>query len=130
MKKKDIISDRLEAEVVKAINDLCDSNQREALFTESFLKEKFPEEDPKRLIAFLEARGLISYRSSGLDNIRTYRRLDKCITYFEDKARQEAEKRADRTHDWLIAVFSALAGAFLSRPLWEILENIWAKFVP
>ena len=130
MKKREIISDQLEAEAVKAINDLCNANGREAIFSPAFLQDKFPAEDPNRLIAFLEARKLIEYRSSGLDNVRTYRRLDKCVTYFEDKARQAAEKRSDRRHDWLIAVFSALAGAFLSKPLWGVLENIWTMVSP
>ena len=130
MKKREIISDQLEAEAVKAINDLCNANGREAIFSPAFLQDKFPAEDPNRLIAFLEARKLIECRPSGFGDVKTYRRLDKCVTYFEDKARQAAEKRSDRRHDWLIAVFSALAGAFLSKPLWGVLENIWTMVSP
>ena len=129
MKKREIISDQLEAEAVKVINDLCDANGREALFSADYIQKKLPTEDPNRMIAFLEARKLIECRPSGFGDVKTYRRLDKCVTYFEDKARQAAEKRADRRHDWLIAIFSALAGAFLSKPLWGVLENIWTMFV-
>lgn len=132
MKKKDqgTISETLEAEAVRAINEQCKANQREVYITADFLQKEFPDVDPNHLITFLVGRNLIEYRSSGLESGKNYIRLNKCITYFEDKARQEKEKRSDRAHDWLIAVFSALAGALLSKPLWGTLENIWKMVSP
>lgn len=123
------ISEKTEAAAVREINELYDANPHGTTFTVEFFRDKFPEADPQHLISFLEARKLIGFRSAYLDGTRHYIRLDKCVTYFEDKARQAAEKRSDRRHDWLIAIFSGLAGAFLSKPLWGVLESIWAMFI-
>lgn len=40
---------------------------------------------------------------------------------------READKRADRMHNWKIAIFSALAGALLSEPLWVILKALFSR---
>ena len=41
---------------------------------------------------------------------------------------REREKQSDRRHDWIIALFSVLAGAVLSRPLWETIDWIRSLF--
>lgn len=41
----------------------------------------------------------------------------------EERKELEKERRQFR-HDWKIAVFSTLAGALLSRPIWEGIERI------
>lgn len=33
-------------------------------------------------------------------------------------------RRKEHLHDWLIAIFSAICGALLSEPLWELIRRI------
>lgn len=40
---------------------------------------------------------------------------------------READKRADRSHNWKVAIFSALAGALLSEPVWAILRALFSQ---
>lgn len=47
---------------------------------------------------------------------------DEGRTYLKYTHRQVRERRSDRLHDWIIAVFSILAGALLSRPIWESID--------
>lgn len=44
--------------------------------------------------------------------------------YFEQQADDAAATRKKYLHDWGIAIFTAVAGAFLSRPLWNILDSV------
>lgn len=44
--------------------------------------------------------------------------------YLEQKKRNDRTERKDRQHDWNIALFSLIAGALLSRPLWETIDLI------
>ena len=37
---------------------------------------------------------------------------------------RKREKRSERRHSWAVAVFSVIAGAVLSRPLWETIDQI------
>ena len=41
-------------------------------------------------------------------------------------------QRSNRSHDWRIAIFSAFAGALLSKPLWAIIDNVmkWVSNQP
>lgn len=41
---------------------------------------------------------------------------------------EKSEKRRDHIHDWKIAVFSALAGALLSQPMWDFLRWLFDFF--
>lgn len=35
---------------------------------------------------------------------------------------RKKDKSSDRRHDWVIAIFSVIVGAVLSRPLWQIID--------
>ena len=45
--------------------------------------------------------------------------------YLRYKENEIADKRRADWHDWKIAIFSSLAGAFLSNPLWALLRMLW-----
>lgn len=44
--------------------------------------------------------------------------------YLGQKKRNDRTERKGRQHDWIIAIFSLIAGAILSRPLWETIDLI------
>lgn len=48
------------------------------------------------------------------------------VLQITDKGRQVLlwydSRRKDQTHDWKIAIFSAVSGALLSQPLWALLH--------
>lgn len=49
------------------------------------------------------------------DNVKLY------LAYLD---REAQNKRSDRRHNWLIAPFTTAAGAVLSRPIWQALDQI------
>lgn len=83
----------------------------------------FPKDvDAEQTVKILASKGLLKY-----DYIDS-RTRDKFISvtdaglhYFEDQAE---EKRMAR-HEWRIAIFSALAGALVSEPLWALIRWIF-----
>ena len=46
------------------------------------------------------------------------------INYLAYKRDIETKTRKEHTHNWLIAIFSVVAGALLSKPLWSLIEAI------
>lgn len=52
---------------------------------------------------------------------------DKGHDYLSYVRNREASKKADRLHNWKIAIFSAMTGAFLSEPLWIILRMVFSR---
>jgi hypothetical protein len=49
---------------------------------------------------------------------------DKGKDYLAYIHQRDSQKKSDYIHDWMIAVVSALAGAFLSEPLWTLLRTM------
>ena len=47
---------------------------------------------------------------------------EKGKAYLIKLERSRKEKASDRFHNWLVAIFSVIAGAALSRPLWETID--------
>lgn len=43
------------------------------------------------------------------------------LLYIDGK---QADERADRRHDWLIALLSTFGGALLSQPLWDLITFV------
>lgn len=86
----------------------------------------FPKDiDAEQTVKILASKGLLKY------NYFESRTRDKFISvtdaglhYFEDQAE---EKRRIR-HEWRIAIFSALAGALVSEPLWTVIRWIFDLF--
>ena len=90
--------------------------------------------DEDQLLQTLAAKGLITYQLELLqDEVKTIRLTKKGKCYFVDQAEAEdKEKRIEQresrrqkeqfAHDWRIAIFSALAGAVLSKPIWAGIE--------
>lgn len=92
-----------------------------------------PEITPEELALKLSYEGLITYKS-GYKNLPKEIRLTDSGRYYLDREneRKERELQEERRqnermrkqfrHDWKIAFFSAIAGAFLSRPIWSGIE--------
>lgn len=75
--------------------------------------------DADQVAETLESMNLITYESKYPDEAK---RIEITLVgkhYFESAADDESERRKQRSHDWRIAVFSAVSGAFLSKPLWD-----------
>ena len=48
--------------------------------------------------------------------------------YLRYNINEKTDKRKANWHDWKIAIFSSLAGAFFSNPLWSLLHMIAERF--
>lgn len=72
--------------------------------------------------------GLISYKQDISGEIYQIEPTDSGLHYFESAADEKAKTSKVFRHEWRIAVFSALAGALLSRPLWSLIEWIVSLF--
>lgn len=55
---------------------------------------------------------------------------EKGIARLDELEKERTEKADQRRHDWKLAIFTALAGAFLSQPLWSIIDAIIAAIAP
>lgn len=107
----------------------------EYLYYRGFPKEK----DADALLRKLEAMNLVEYKSRYVHEEKTITLTDKGRIYFIEQEKEEKrkiqEKEAEElrqkrqfAHDWKIAIFSALAGAFLSEPLWTLIRSIIRLF--
>lgn len=54
----------------------------------------------------------------------------KGIARLDELEKERKEKADQRRHDWKLAIFTALAGAFLSQPLWSIIDAVVAAIIP
>ena len=87
----------------------------------------------KDLIRQLIFEGILSGRTDAYGYIRFGKQgrirlehLDQLQKQAEEEAKQkEAEKKAQRRHEWMLAIFTALTGALLSEPLWALLGWIF-----
>lgn len=82
----------------------------------------FPEKaDAERTVIVLESLGYLTYDQEDNSDVRFISLTTSGIHYFEDVA---SEKRRS-AHDWRIAIFSAIAGALASEPLWWAIHWIF-----
>lgn len=70
----------------------------------------------------------IHYINSDRTGTTVYRINTDGKEYLKWHACREREKQSDRRHNWIVAIFSVLAGAALSRPLWETIDWIRRLF--
>lgn len=49
----------------------------------------------------------------------------KGIARLDELEQQQKEKKEQRRHEWLLAIFSALFGALLSEPLWVVIKALF-----
>ena len=72
--------------------------------------------------------GLVSHQRLSIDSTETLRFHckinDNGRIFLARLDRDKRNKRSDRRHNWLIALFTTAAGAILSRPLWQLLDCI------
>lgn len=54
---------------------------------------------------------------------------DRGISYLQYISREKEKVRQEHIHNWKIAIFSAFAGALLSRPIWVGLDWIISIFL-
>lgn len=129
----------------KAMRILCDffeaGKPNTEIGAEYLLCHGFEESDNVgAIISALCAQKLITYESDYKNQPPAIKLTDKGKIYFIEQEKEiEREKRAEKSeierqkrqfrHDWKIAVFSALAGAFLSEPLWTLIRQIIDLFL-
>lgn len=53
---------------------------------------------------------------------------ERGVSYLRYINDESAKSRKDRAHDWKIAVFTAIAGALLSKPIWTVINQIVEAF--
>lgn len=78
--------------------------------------------DAVQVAETLASMGLIDYHAEFPDEPKRIKPTDLGKHYFETAADLKEEKRKQRLHDWSIAVFSAVSGAFFSKPLWGFID--------
>ena len=74
--------------------------------------------------------GYISYTKERDGKIYDITPTDSGLSYFEKEADEKEKIRREFMHDWKIALFSAIAGALLSEPLWFFLKWAYSLFFP
>lgn len=125
-KQSSLISPIVESRAVKIINEYYDNRgSGDDDISADYLRDNMPDVDVDHLVDVLVAKGIIKHEAVSLSSDKGIIRLAPCITYFEDKAEAASKTRADRTHDWLIAIFSAMAGALISEPLWSLIHSLF-----
>lgn len=81
-------------------------------------------------VEVLHSMGYIAFRRTR-DNKGSYIVLtDRGRSYFEEQSDERAQIRKQQRHDWLIAIFSALAGALASEPIWNLIHSIFGNKTP
>lgn len=81
-------------------------------------------QDAERVCRVLEAMGYIKVKQGLAGEVGIYLTSMGCA-YFETQADAEDKSRKEKIHDWMIAVFTAIAGALLSEPLWALLRMVY-----
>ena len=125
-----MISQKTEEEAIRLINKAFENKKPGTFFTKRYFETTMPDVDAQKLVDVLVAHGYITYGKTWDNDHVHIERQPKCITYFEDKEKAASEKRSERLHDWLIAIFSAfvgaLGGALASEPLWRFIHGLFS----
>lgn len=53
----------------------------------------------------------------------------KGVAYLDEMEKLRQDKAEQRRHDWRLAIFTALAGALLSQPLWALIDSIASAII-
>lgn len=79
----------------------------------------------ERTVSVLCGMGYLTYDKSDTYDVYRIELTEAGKCYFEIIADETARNRKQFLHDLTIAVISALAGAFLSEPLWSLIKDIF-----
>lgn len=80
--------------------------------------------DAKQTVEVLRSMGFVTYTKGPDGEIDNIQPTDSGLHYFETDADENAKTQKEFLHEWAIAIFSAIAGALLSRPLWDTIDRI------
>lgn len=80
--------------------------------------------DAVQVVNLLRSMQLVTYTVERDGSIHDIKPTDGGLNYFEKEDDEKEKNRKEFAHEWKIAVFSALTGAFLSKPIWDFLN--WA----
>ena len=80
--------------------------------------------DVKTVIDVLKSMELITYERWKDGTIHSIAPSESGKSYFEREEDEKAKRKETFRHDWKIALFSALAGALASEPLWKVLNYL------
>lgn len=83
-----------------------------------------------QVVELLRSMGYISYIKERDGKIYDITPTDSGLSYFEKEADEKEKIRKEFMHDWKITLFSAIAGALLSEPLWLFLKWAYSLFSP
>lgn len=75
--------------------------------------------DARTVIEVLSSMGLITYEKWKDGTIHSIAPSESGKSYFEREEDEKAKRKELFHHDWKIALFSTLAGALASEPLWK-----------
>lgn len=111
---------------MKAICEYELTRKRGYMISAEFLYSKgLPRSvDAVQVCETLKAMGLIEYATDERDLRKYITITDKGKQHFQERE----EKKREFRHDWRIAIFSAVAGALISEPLWEVIRWVFRCF--
>ena len=85
--------------------------------------------DAVQVVELLRSMGYISYTKERDGKIYDITPTDSGLSYFEKEEDDAAKTKEIFAHEWKIAIFSTVAGAVLSKPLWTFLGWVWRLIV-
>lgn len=84
--------------------------------------------DAVQVVELLRSMGYICYTKERDGKIYDITPTDSGLSYFEKEDDDAAKTKKIFTHEWKIAIFSAITGALLSKPLWAFFEWLQSLF--
>lgn len=126
-KERSVIAKKYRDEAMRKIIEYYSQNSASSHFiTKRFLElqDEFNGVDCEQLLLYLEAKGLVEYRHEYGPSEKTIRLTKQGRCYFEDQQEIDERRTKQFKHDWKIAIFSAIAGALASEPLWAVLHKL------
>lgn len=85
-----------------------------------------PDVNVDEVVEVLRSMGFLTYERWADKQIHQIKPSDSGIHYFETDADDREKTLRVFKHEWKIAVFSGFAGALFSRPLWDLLDAVFA----
>lgn len=121
------ISVKEEERAIRLINEYYEGDPLPEGMPIDVLQEKMPGVNVKHLLDVLKSHKMVTVNIPYLNFKEYVQQTNKCASYFEDKKRETSRRRSDRAHEWMIAVFTSLAGALISKPLWDFLTPLFSR---
>ena len=120
------VSKRTQINVMKCIVEFYDNAPSDRYIAKEYLisKKACKAKDLQSVMRWLIGSELIIYHKDYPNSPAAIKLSPKGMAYLEDQAEKKKERRKQNLHNWKIAIFTAIAGALLSKPIWDVIGEI------